>query len=61
MNIATILSIFSGKKTYSAGIVAILTAALAYASGEANIIDALQIIVPAILAMTLRHGMTPTA
>ena len=57
MTLSTILEFLEGKKTYSAAIIAILSAALAYASGEANLIDSLQIVVPALLSMTLRQSL----
>ena len=60
MTISTILDFLQGKKTYSAAIIAILSAALAYASGETNMIDALQIVVPALLSMTIRTAITKT-
>ena len=48
----------SGKKTYVTSVLAILGAAGAVLTGEASVVDAVQIAVPAILAMFLRHGMT---
>jgi type IV secretory pathway VirB2 component (pilin) len=60
MTITLILEFLQGKKTYSAAIIAILSAALAYASGETNLVDSLQIVVPALLSMTLRSGMKPS-
>lgn len=47
----------SGYKTYIAGSLAILGAIGGFLDGDLLLPAALQIIVPAILAMTLRHGI----
>jgi type IV secretory pathway VirB2 component (pilin) len=57
MNISNIITFMTGKKTYSASVISIATVVLAYLSGQASLIDALQIIVPAILAATMRSAI----
>lgn len=49
---------FQGKKTYTAGIVTSLSALLAYFAGDITLFESLQLVVPAILAMAVRHGQT---
>lgn len=52
----------SGYKTYIAAIVAIVGAVGAYLSGDADLQSTLQIVIPAVFAMTIRHGIsTPAA
>lgn len=46
-----------GKKTYITGILAILGTLGAYATGEATFMEAINLIVPAVLAMTVRKGV----
>lgn len=48
---------FNGRKTYVTGILSILGAAGAVVTGEATVIQAVQIGVPALLAMFLRNAM----
>lgn len=50
-----------GYKTYIVGAVAIVGAVGAYLAGDTSITEALQIIVPAVLGMTIRHGITTEA
>lgn len=50
-----------GYKTYIVGGIAIVGAVGAYLVGDTSITDALQIIVPAVLSMTVRHGITTEA
>jgi hypothetical protein len=47
----------SGYKTYIAGALAVLGALGGWLDGELTVAAALNMAVPAILAMTLRHGM----
>ena len=46
-----------GKKTFVTGGLSILGALAAYFTGEATVIDAVNIIVPSVLSMTVRHGI----
>ncbi|CAB4120900.1 hypothetical protein UFOVP4_1 [uncultured Caudovirales phage] len=48
----------SGYKTYVTGGLAILGALAAYFTKEASLLDAAQIIVPAVIGMTVRHGIS---
>lgn len=50
--------ILSGKKTYVTGFVAIVTTVGAYLTGEMALADAAQLILTAILGMTIRHGVS---
>ncbi|MBI3678467.1 MAG: hypothetical protein HY243_17810 [Proteobacteria bacterium] len=52
---------FQGYKTYIVGVLALLSALGGYLDGDMTITAALQIAVPAILAMTVRHGIATTA
>lgn len=47
----------AGKKTYVAGGLSILGALAAYLTGEANLIEAMQVAVPAVVGMTVRNGI----
>lgn len=49
---------FKGKKTYTTAIVAILTAALAYFSGESTLMAALELAFTGAIGMTLRASVT---
>ena len=49
--------ILSGKKTYVAGIIGILGALAAYLTGEASLADAGQLLLTAVLGMTVRAGV----
>lgn len=50
--------LLSGKKTYLIGLGAILTALVAYSSGDLSIVQLVQSIVAAVMAMTIRAGVT---
>ena len=47
----------SGYKTYITAAVAVLGAVGAYLSGEMTIVDAVQIIVPALIGAFVRNGI----
>lgn len=51
----------SGYKTYIVGGLTILGALGAFLSGNLAPADALNLVIPAILAMTVRHGVATTA
>jgi len=46
-----------GYKTYIVGGVAIISAVATYLVGDANLADTAQIVITAILGMTIRHGI----
>ena len=46
-----------GKKTYITAILSILGVLGAYATGEATLMEAINLVVPAVLAMTVRKGV----
>lgn len=48
----------TGYKTYITAIVSIVGAVGAYLSGEISLVDAAQLIVPAVLGAFLRKGMS---
>ena len=48
---------FSGYKTYITATVAVITTIGTYLSGDATLAESIQIIVPAILAVTIRQGI----
>lgn len=48
----------SGYKTYITSAITILTAIGTFLIGEAELMEAIQLIVPAILAITVRLGIT---
>lgn len=50
--------ILSGKKTYVTGVVAIISTVGAYLVGDLALADAAQLVLTAILGMTVRAGMT---
>jgi len=53
---------FSGYKTYIAGALAILGALGGFLTGSMSVDQAVNLVVPAVLAMTVRHGIaTATA
>lgn len=52
---------FSGYKTYIVGGLAVLGAIGGYLDGDLTLAAALQLMVPAILAMTVRHGISTGA
>lgn len=45
------------SKTFWGGIIAVVTCAGGVLTGDMSITDAAQIVVPAVLAIFLRHGM----
>lgn len=47
-----------GYKTYVVGGMTVLGAVAAYLTGDATLIEAAQITVPAIIGMTVRHGIS---
>jgi len=47
-----------GKKTYLVGVGAVLAAVIAWAGGEVEIGGAIQAIITAVLAMTVRAGVS---
>lgn len=51
----------SGYKTYIVGALALLGALGGYLDGDLTWMAAAQLAVPALLSMTVRHGMTTTA
>ena len=48
----------AGRKTYLIGISAIVGVLIAYASGSMEIVEAVKAIIEAILAMTIRAGIS---
>lgn len=48
---------FKGKKTYIVGALAVLGAIGAYLTGDAALGDTIQLVVTAVLGMTIRHGI----
>lgn len=46
-----------GKKTYIAGAIGVLTAIASYLTGDVTAAQAGQLILTALLGMTLRHGI----
>jgi hypothetical protein len=50
--------ILRGKKTYVAALLAVIGAGAGYATGEATAAQAAQMAVTAVLAATLRHGIS---
>lgn len=52
---------FSGYKTYIAGALAVLGALGGFLSGDLTPLAAVNLAVPAILAMTVRHGIATSA
>ena len=49
---------FKGYKTYIMGGVTIISAAAAYLVGDISIADAAQLVITAVLGMTVRAGIT---
>jgi len=47
----------AGYKTYVTAAVTVITAMAAFLIGDATLIDTAQLIVPAILGATIRHGI----
>lgn len=50
--------ILSGKKTYITGILAILTTVGAYLTGDMALAEAAQLVLTAVMGMTIRSGIT---
>lgn len=48
---------FKGKKTYILGGVSIIGAVASYLVGDITVIDAAQVVVPAVLGMTVRNAI----
>jgi len=48
---------FKGKKTYVAAALTIVGAGASYLTGEATAVQAAQMVITAIFAATLRHGV----
>lgn len=46
-----------GKKTYITGFLSVLGAVGAYLAGDATLMEAINLVIPAILAMTVRNGI----
>ncbi len=57
---STLLSKISGWKTYILGVAAILTAIGTYLSGSLDLKGMVEAIWGAIMAMSIRHGITTT-
>ncbi len=57
---AALLAKLSGWKTYIVGVAAILTAVGAWMSGTLDPKGAIEAVWAAIMAMTIRHGITTT-
>ncbi|HXC56115.1 MAG TPA: hypothetical protein VNU97_12530 [Rhizomicrobium sp.] len=51
----------SGYKTYIVGALTALGAVAGWLDGDLTLVAALNVAVPALLAMTLRHGIATTA
>jgi hypothetical protein len=51
----------TGYKTYIVGTLAVLGAVGGFLDGDLTLVAATQLIVPAILAMTVHHGIATTA
>lgn len=49
--------VLSGKKTYIAAVLAILGTLGSYLAGDVGITDAAQLVLTAILGVTIRHGI----
>lgn len=55
------MGLLKGYKTYIVAGITIVSAVGACLAGDTSITDALQLIIPAILSMTIRHGITTEA
>lgn len=55
--LTTLKTMLKGKKTYVTGTLAILTAIAAYLTGDASIMDTVQLCVTAALGMTVRNAI----
>lgn len=49
-----------GYKTYIMGTVGVITAVATFLVGDAGLMDTLQIMLTAVMGMTIRHGITTT-
>jgi hypothetical protein len=49
---------FQGKKTYAAAALAVCSGAMAYFSGDASLMTALQLVFTGIMGATLRSGIS---
>ncbi|WP_119679672.1 hypothetical protein [Indioceanicola profundi] len=49
---------FAGRKTYVTGTLTVLGAVAGYLTGELTLPDLLQTAIPAIMLMTVRHGVS---
>lgn len=49
--------ILAGKKTYITGVLGILAAVGAYLSGDASLVDAIQLGITSLLGMTIRSAV----
>lgn len=47
-----------GKKTYITGVLTIVGAAASYLVGDISLLDAIQLMVPAVLGMTVRNAIS---
>ena len=48
---------FAGKKTYILGAVTVISAAASYLVGDVSAVEAAQLVVTAVLGMTIRNGI----
>ena len=46
-----------GKKTYVTGILAVLGTIAGYLVGDVTLVEGFSLIIPAIMGMTIRHGV----
>lgn len=60
MNLQTIKAQLQGKKTYLASASTIILAVLAWLNGEVTDAETMQLVITAILASTLRSGISGT-
>lgn len=52
---------FKGYKTYIVGAVTVMSAIATYLVGDAQLADTIQLVVTAVLGMTIRAGVTTEA
>lgn len=52
---------FAGKKTYIVAIATVLGTLSTYFLGEITLLETLQLVVPAVIGATLKHGQTTGA
>jgi hypothetical protein len=48
---------FAGKKTYILGFITVISAAASYLVGDITAVEAAQLVVTAVLGMTIRNGI----